>query len=325
MAGDRRKTGAVSWRLRLLNGVLRRVSKRRLARVTTPAQAGADHARFSRLVLRRPPHLLRLVRRGAPDLHWISAGPVAARPVILYFHGGAYVTGAPVDREGVLGRLSEMCGLQVAAAVYRLAPEHPAPAQFEDAQAAHARLLALGYAPQDIILGGDSAGGGLALALLADLCARDLRPAGLFAFSPWTDLTLSGDSLRGNALRDPFLPAERVGEARGYFLCGTPEFSCDFPEADPRVSPLFARFDAPPPVQLHVGSTEILLDDTRRMAAHLRAAGGKVELIEQPEAPHIWPIFDGYIPEARQTLRETARFIAALSGRADGVKAGNRE
>lgn len=308
MAGDRGETDGVSWQLRLLNRLLHHGVKPRLAAVGSPEKAAADFARFSRCVLRRPPHLLRRVRDGAPALHWISAGPVVARPVVLYFHGGAYVSGSPECLEGLMGRLSVLSGLPVVAPAYRLAPAYPAPAQFEDARAAHARLLALGYRPRDIVLGGDSAGGGLALALLADLCARDMRPAGAFAFSPWTDITLSGDSLRRNARSDPFLPVERIGEARGYVLGGVPA-------DDPRVSPLFADFDMPPPVQIHVGTTEILYDDSRRMAAHLRALGGCVELNEQPEGPHIWPVFDGYIPEARLSLRKAARFIAALPER----------
>ncbi len=312
MAGDREQAGRVSWQLRLLNRVLHRVARPRLKATATPAAAAADFARFARLCLRRPPHLLRLVTKGAPDIHWITAGPVARRGVILYFHGGAYIAGSPRTHQGMLGRLSALSGLRVAAPAYGLAPKHPAPAQFHDAVAAHEAMLALGYAADEIVLGGDSAGGGLALALLADLCARDLRPAGLFAFSPWADLGLQSESLRTNAARDPFLLAERVDEVVGYATGG-------FDAADWRVSPLSAQFDAPPPVRLHVGTTEILRDDARRMEALLHRSGGTVSLCEWPEAPHIWPIFDGYVPEARAALRDVAEFargrIAETEGR----------
>lgn len=305
MAGDRSKAGNVSPRLRMLNRVLRRVVRPRLVATRTPEQACVEFNRFAGLFLKRPPHLLRLVQRGSPDIHWISSGPTRARRVILYFHGGAYIAGSPLTHQGMLGRLSAMCGVRVAAPRYRLAPTYKAPAQFEDAVAAHAALLALGYPPQSIVLGGDSAGGGLAFALLSDLCARNLRPAGIFAFSPWVDLTLSGDSLRTNAEADPFLPADRVAEVVAFTLGKASP-------TDPRVSPLLAEFDKPPPAQLLVGSTEILRSDAERLADRLEAAGGAVALRESPEAPHVWPLFDGYIPEAREALEEVARFVSEL-------------
>ncbi|MDV7142215.1 alpha/beta hydrolase fold domain-containing protein [Tropicimonas sp. TH_r6] len=301
MAGDRDEAGRVSWQLRLLNRLLRRVVRPRLQATETPTVAAAEFAGFARRCLRRPPYLLRLRSPGAPDIHWITAGPVARRGVTLYFHGGAYIAGSPRTHQGMLGRISALSRLRVAAPAYRLAPAHPAPAQFEDALAAHAALLDLGYRPGEILLGGDSAGGGLALALLADLCARDLRPAGLFAFSPWVDLTLQSESLVTNAGRDPFLSADRVPEVVDYATGG-------FDASDWRISPIFATFDAPPPVRLHVGTTEILRDDALRMKAHLRRCGADVSLRQWPQTPHIWPIYDGYLPEAREALRDVAGF-----------------
>ncbi|SDJ90346.1 alpha/beta hydrolase [Aliiruegeria lutimaris] len=319
MAGDRGETGPLSLRLRVLNRVLRLVARPRLQATETPEEADEDLARFARFLARRPPYLLRLVSKGRPDIHWITAGPVAPRGVILHFHGGAYIAGSPVTHAGMLGQISRLSGLRVAAPAFRLAPAHRAPAQFEDALDAHARLLAIGYRPDEIILGGDSSGGGIALALLAELCRRGQPPAGLYALSPWVDLTLSGESLRRNAERDPLLPVSRSEDARGYALG-------QFPADDPRVSPLWAAFDAPPPVCLHVGTTEILLDDSLRMAAHLRACGGTVCLREWPEAPHVLAMFDGYVPEARKALEEVAHFIRALGGvrRAGGVSSVNR-
>lgn len=307
MAGDRGETGPLSRRLRLLNLLLRHVAQPRLRATARPAEARREFDRFARYFFRRPPHLLRLVSRGHPDIHWITAGPVHPRRVLLYFHGGGYFAGSPRSHAGMIGRLSALSGLRVAAPAYRLAPEHTAPAQFDDAKAAHAALLDLGYLPGDICLGGDSAGGGLALALLADLCARELRPACAFAFSPWVDLTLSGDSMQANAALDPILPRLRMAETVASILG-----KCD--ARDPRLSPLFASFPAPPPVRLHVGATEILRDDSRQMAAHLRAAGGEVSLREWPGVPHLWPIFDGYIPEARAALEDVATFLKLYTG-----------
>ncbi|SNT18712.1 alpha/beta hydrolase fold domain-containing protein [Tropicimonas sediminicola] len=292
----------MSRRLRLLNAVLRRVVKPRLAATSSIAEARRDLDRMAARFLRRPPYLLHQRSAGEPVLHWVSSGPVSQARVILYFHGGAYIAGRPENFLSIMGRLSRVTGLPIAAPAYRLAPEHPAPAAFDDACRAHERLLELGYASDRIILGGDSAGGGLALALLARLCAQGQRPAAVFAFSPWVDLGLSGASIVENAARDPFLPSARLRRASELALG-------DLPADDPRVSPLFARYDAPPPVQLHVGTTEMLRDDSRRMAAHLRDAGGMVELNEWEDVPHIWPIFDGYIPEARECIGSVARFI----------------
>ena len=243
--------------------------------------------------------------RGTPDLHYLSVRRGNAGKVVLYFHGGAYVMGSARTHLAPLSRLARLTGLQIVVPDYRLAPEHPAPAAFQDAVVAHVALLAKGYQPQDIILGGDSAGGGLALALMADLCARNLRPAGLFAFSPWTDFAMSGDSLRRNAAIDPALPVGRMRETVDLVLQG-------FPPQDPRISPLYAPFNAPPPVFVQVGAEEILLDDSFRMAQVLRDAGGQVTCDVWNGCPHVWHMLDGYIPEARAALVATAAFVATL-------------
>ena len=134
-------------------------------------RARRDFNLLTRL-LREPPYLLHLVDHGAVPLHWVSVRRRRDDWVILYLHGGGYVAGSPLTHIGLAGRIARLTGLQVVLPEYRLAPEHPAPAAFDDATAAHAALLAKGWPADRIILGGDSAGGGLALALLADLCTR---------------------------------------------------------------------------------------------------------------------------------------------------------
>jgi acetyl esterase/lipase len=295
----------MSLRLRLLNLGLRLVARPMMARAADPAASRRSFARVARL-FRMPPYGLHLVAPGQPPLHWVSCRRRQTAPVILYFHGGAYVTGSPVTHLALITRIARLTGLPVVAPEYRLAPEHPAPAAYDDAMAAHDRLMAIGYAPGEVILAGDSAGGGLALAVLAGLCARGRRPAGLFAFSPWTDLALGSASLWDNAARDVFLPAERIEAAIG-LVRGS------LAAADPRLSPLHAGFDRPPPVLLQVGTTEILRDDSRRIAAVLRAAGGRVVLQEWRDCPHVWQILDGLLPEARAALIEVAAFVADLS------------
>ncbi len=166
--------------------------------------------------------------------------------------------------------------------------------------------MAQGYDAGQIVLGGDSAGGGLALALFAAICADGTAPAGAFVLSPWTDLTMQGTSLRGNAGRDPVLPVENIGKL-------VQVVADDLSPDDPRISPLFATFHNPPPTLFQVGSTEILLDDTRRMASVLEKAGGRVQVDIWPDCPHVWQLGDGWYPEARAALVDVATFINGLS------------
>ena len=300
----------MSFRLRLLTLFMRSFVRPRVLQSLTPETARRDLDFAGRHLFRAPPFLLHLP--GAA-FDWVSVGRPREDRVILYLHGGAYVAGSPLSHAPLLGRISQLSGLAVAAARYPLTPEHPAPAQFEGACEAHAALIACGFAPGQIILGGDSAGGGLALALLAELCRRGQHPAGLFGFSPWTDLAMTGASLRENAGMDPLLPVQRmrdtVAMVRG-------ALSAD----DPRISPLYARFDAPPPVFLQVGATEILRDDSRRMAQALEKAGGRVTLQEWLGAPHVWQLLDGYLPESRAALVDLAGFLHGLSPEADSVR-----
>lgn len=287
-----------SRRLSLINALCTWVVRPHLSRTPTPAKAHRDLELAARFALRAPPHTL--VREDG-DLSWISVGDCDPRHVILYLHGGGYIAGSPRSHAAMLGRLSKLSGLRVAALDYPRAPEHGAPAQFNAAVTAYARLLDTGFAPAEIVVGGDSAGGGLALSLVAHLCQTDQRPAGVFVFSPWTDLTLTGSSIASNAANDRLLDAARMEELVGYV-------APNLPADDPRVSPLFADFPDPPPTLIHVSQTEILLEDARRMAARLRDAGAQVTLFEHPDAPHVWPLFDGYFPEARESLGAAAEF-----------------
>lgn len=293
----------MSLRLAATNAALRAVAKPALARTETPGRARRDFERIAPL-LRSPPHLREIRRPGPPPLVWLSAGPVAPGRAILWFHGGAYVAGSPRTHRGMLGRLSRLAGIEVCAPDYRLAPEAPFPAAFEDACAAWSLLRAQGLRPGDIVLGGDSAGGGLALALLSRLLEDGERPRAAVLFSPWVDLTLSGASLHENARADSLLPVERVEELVEIVAPGSDR-------RDPRLSPLFAPFPAPPPVLIQASRTEILRDDAKRMATRLRAAGGRVRLDLWPDTPHVWQILDGWVPEARAALQQAGAFVQA--------------
>lgn len=292
-----------SLRLRLMVLLSRLILRPRLARMRLPDEPQAALERWARPGLSVPPRLLRLERRrGAVCWHWISAGPVAPGRVLLWLHGGAFVAGSPAIYQGMLGRLSRLSGVEICAPVYPLAQDAAFPAAPDAALAAWDGLLALGYRPDDIAIGGDSAGGGLAAGLLARLLERGQRPASLLLFSPWADLTLSGESLQDNARRDPFLPVERAPEIVALYLAGAgPE--------DPLASPIFAAFPDPPPALIQAGAEEALVSDARRLAAALQAGGGRVRLDLWPLCPHDWQLFDGWLPESRRALRQAARFL----------------
>ncbi|TDE39593.1 alpha/beta hydrolase fold domain-containing protein [Antarcticimicrobium sediminis] len=292
----------MSWQRGVLNLILRLTEKRYLARVVDPDALRARFHRRARLFF-PPPRGVQVT--AVPGGLWLGGASAAsgAGPVILYFHGGAFVFGAPETHKGLAARLAQLAGLPVLMPVYRLAPEHPFPAALEDARVAYETLLARGVAPGQIVLGGDSAGGGLALALLGDLCARGAdRPAGCFAFSPLSDLTFSGASLQANVACDVMLPAERTQDMAQMYLQGADP-------RDSRASPLFAGFAGAGPVWLTVGRTEIMLDDTRRMAAHLRGQGVTVAEVIAGDLPHVWPFFWRYLPEGEATLRALAGWI----------------
>jgi acetyl esterase/lipase len=295
----------MSLRLRALNFWLRHVEKARLGRLDVLAvrQRFDWQSRFL--------HPVRgaVCRPGRPGgVPAVFVGPAGAGPgLILWLHGGAHVMGSSRTHGRMLARLA--AGAEVTACLpdFRLAPEHPYPAALDDAEAVWTALRETRDAAE-IVLGGDSSGGGLMLALLARLLARGERPAGALAFAPWTDLTGASPSLATNAGADPLLPVTRYTEAVGYYLGGAEA-------ADPGVSPLFATFPDCPPVHLQVSRTEILLDDTLRMAEHLRGAGAEVALDLWDDLPHVAAIFQGWLPEADEVLRRAAGFVRACLSR----------
>ena len=243
---------------------------------------------------------------------WVAPKNPNANSVILYLHGGAFIFGSPDTHRAMLAKLAQLSGTMACLPRYRLVPEHPFPAGLDDALAAYQDLLEQGYDADQIILGGDSAGGGLALALLHTLIAEGRPvPAGVFCLSPLTDLTFSGESWTYNAKREVLLPAERAIELVAMYL-GAQDAT------DPRASPLFGAFTSAPPVYLTVGDSEILLDDTLRMAERLRQCGVDVSCDVAQDLPHVWPLCQGLLPEADASLAQISDWIVArLEAQAD--------
>jgi epsilon-lactone hydrolase len=228
----------------------------------------------------------------------------ACRPdrAVLFLHGGGYVTGWGALYRHFTWRIATAARARVLAIDYRLAPEHPFPAALDDALAAYRWLVAGGADPRRTAVMGDSAGGGLALALLLRLRDEGLElPATAIALSPWTDLALTGASLSTNEKSDPMLS---VADARLFA-------DCYLAGADPRnpyASPLYGNPAGLPPTLIHVGSDEILHDDAVRMAQTLRAAGCRAEIEVWPRMPHVWHLFAPALPEAMQAIANIGAF-----------------
>lgn len=304
----------MSLQARLLNTWLRRVEKPAMARATDPVKLRQRFEWNARMFFYAPGGTRRqwqVLDHGNRRLDALEVMPrrINSDAVILYFHGGGFVFGSPRTHAALLGQLTARLGMRALLPRYRLAPEAPFPAAFDDVRMAWDTLLASGIAPDRIVVGGDSAGGALALALLGHL-VRDgaALPAGVFCFSPLTDMTFSGASFVENAETEAILPADRAGDLAEMYLDGQDP-------TDPRISPLFADFAGAPPVWLTAGSTEILRDDSRRMAQRLKDQGVEVTYVEENDLPHVWPFFHNSLPEARHSLDQLAVWIRQVLAR----------
>ena len=222
---------------------------------------------------------------------------------VLYLHGGGYVMCSPEHYGDFLWRIARVTSAQVLCPYYRLAPEHPFPAAVDDAVRTYSWLLTQGVAPRCIAIIGDSAGGGLALATLLRLRDDGLPlPAAAAALSPWTDLALTGDSVRTNAELDLTLTPERAAcFARHYLAGGDP--------CHPYASPLYGKAHGLPPILIQVGGDEILRDDATRMAEKLRAAGSPVEIEICHRMHHVWQLYARVLPEGRAAIARIGTFI----------------
>lgn len=233
------------------------------------------------------------------------AGP-AKGPVLLWFHGGAYCFGSARSHMAMAAALAARIGGGAVLPEYRLAPENRFPAAAEDALTAWRGLVARGVAPARIVLGGDSAGGGLALGLLQGLIAEGAAlPGAVVLFAPWTDLELTGASLVENARSEALLPVGRIEEIRDTYV------DAEMAE-DPRASPLRGDFRGGPPVLIQASRGEILRDDSLRMAARLEADGVAVTLQVWERTPHVWQLFHGWLPEAVEALDRAADWVRGL-------------
>lgn len=276
-----------------------------LAAVDLDSMTVAERRAATASVASQPPRGTTVdpVDAGGAPAEWVAAAGADSARVLVYLHGGAYQIGSPATLRHMVALLSRAARARVLSVDYRLAPEHPFPAAVEDAVAAYRWLLATGTDPQVVAVAGDSAGGGLALgALVALRDAGTPMPAAAVVLSPWTDLALTGESLRTRAAVDVMIRAAGLGTTADTYLAG----------ADPRhpyASPLYADLHGLPPMLIHVGDAEVILDDSIRIAARARDHGVDVTIEVWDEMPHVWHAFAGLLPEADRAIERIGRWL----------------
>ncbi len=292
----------------LVAGVLRSVLRLTLGRTIVAGLPIAKQRQRLRIVTRLtlPPRGSRFETApcgGVPGEWTRITGASNLGTTILYLHGGGYCTGSPSTHRAITGHLARLCGARVFAPDYRLAPEHPFPAAVNDSVAAFRGLVSDGVDPASIVVAGDSAGGGLAIATALQL--RDLAepmPGALVLFSPWVDLTLeqTGPAPPGEVM----LSLPWVSEcARAYVA--------DVDPRTPLVSPIAADLRGLPPTLLQVGTDELLLNDSRRLHRKLQADGVKLAYEEYPHRWHVFQANAGLLADADRALESVARFVGA--------------
>jgi acetyl esterase/lipase len=292
-----------SLRARLLSAYIKLAIK--------PHSKGGFDVAWARRVLEKPVVRTRItdrilvepVRIGALAAEAVQPRRPDAGRTILYLHGGGYYFGSSLGYRAITFALAEAARARVVTPDYRRAPEHPFPAALADAVAAARGLYASGVSPSALAICGDSAGGGLALGVLTRLRdAGEPLPACAALFSPWTDLAATGDSLRRNGRCDPLFHSDCIAADARHYLGG--EDPCN-----PEVSPLYADLGGLPPLLIQVSRTEVLLDDSLRLARKAHSSGVDVRCEVWTDLPHVWHLQHGLLPEACAAIGEAARFI----------------
>lgn len=234
---------------------------------------------------------------------WLVPKHCTHGKLILYLHGGAYIVGGCYMHRQMVSHLARAANVKVLLPEYRLAPEHKYPAGLEDAIGIYRKLLSDGWRASDIMLAGDSAGGGLSVAtLLALRDAGDELPAGAVLMSPFLDVTASGDTMQTRAAQDPWFDPEHVPVIADYY-CAPHQ------RRDAYVSPVFADVDGLPPIYIQVGDDEILLSDSTRFAEKLRQAGCEVELEIWPDMWHVFQFFVNKMPESGRAIKKIGAYV----------------
>jgi acetyl esterase/lipase len=259
-----------------------------------------------------------LARHPAPtgvDFEIVDLGGVSATlatpaeltndAVLLYMHGGAYIVGEPAGYHGIAGNYAKLLGAKVYMPDYRLAPEHPFPTPIDDTLAAYKGLLNLGIPAERIVFAGESAGGAMVVSIM--VAARNAGlplPAGGTAISPWANLEHTGISMTNREGLDP------LNTKAGLELLARTFLGKALPN-HPLASPVFADVTGLPPIQVQIGENELMLSDAMRLATHLGNNRVRVDLEVWPGMFHAWHFYAAILPEARQALESSVRFLQA--------------
>ncbi len=239
---------------------------------------------------------------------WVSAPGADPDRVIYHLHGGGYCVGSINTHREMVSRIARAAAARALIIEYRLAPENPFPAAVEDATAAYRWLLSTGVDPARLVIAGDSAGGGLTVATLVSLRdAGDPLPAAAVCLSPWVDLEALSESVTTNARTDPWFKRE------GIVLAGQAYLGSADPHT-PLAAPLYADLHGLPPLLIHAGGAEMLLDDSTRLAEKAKAAGVDVTLDVWPDMIHVWHAFAAMLPEGQQAIDRIGEFVRQHSG-----------
>ena len=239
---------------------------------------------------------------GVP-VEWVVPNDAHASHVFFHLHGGGYVLGNPAGSRSFTSRFAQLARCRVVSIDYRLAPEHPFPAAVNDSLRAFRALLAQGHHAGDIAIGGESAGGGLAVATLVAARRQNLAmPSALIAISPWTDMRCEAESFRTKASVDPLLTRRSLKEMADAYLGG----------ADPRndrASPALADLAGLPPMLIHAGSDEVLLDDAVALLDAACRSQIEAQLVVWAGMIHVWHMFHEMLPQGAEALRALAAFV----------------
>jgi monoterpene epsilon-lactone hydrolase len=242
---------------------------------------------------------------GVPGEYSITPGSDSSH-FLIFFHGGGYCSGSIQSHRRLVTEAGRAANIRTLAIGYRLAPEHPFPAAYEDALTAWKFLRDQGVPAAHIAIGGDSAGAGLTMALIGRLRdANDELPACSWLVSPWTDLTMSGSTLATKAAVDPLIQKEYLKELADAYL------PAGMDRKDSRVSPLHGNFEKFPPMLIQVGSDETLLDDATRVAGKAGATDVAVTLEIWPHMIHAWPLWNAHLEDGRRAIANAGAFIRA--------------
>ena len=240
---------------------------------------------------------------GGIPAQWISSPEADTERVLLYLHGGGYILGSLKSHRDLVARLGSAAGVRSLLIDYRLAPEHVFPAALDDALTAYRWLLANGTKSEHIVLGGDSAGGGLTLALLQTLRDKEVpMPAGAVLLSPWTDLVGTVESRTTQEAADPIFSGKAINFLASFYP-GTED------ARNPLISPINANLHGFPPLFIEVGHDEVLLDDSLHIAEHAKAAHVPVELTVWDDLWHVFQMYAYVLPEGQQSLENMGSFI----------------